>query len=145
MFQSCTDHWPVSSGIGGRGGAAFIGKRSSLVVEDSIITDSYAGHAGGGMYSDEGGSLDLAGVSFLDASSGVCPDPVLTCTEETDWVETVYNQYSCDFLAANGYCGFGGSDTACCACGGGQVSKSCEPAGNGGGYYAPRLVYKPPP
>ena len=75
MFQSCTDHWPVSSGIAGSGGAAFIGKRSSLVVEDSIIADSYAGHAGGGMYSDEGGRLDLAGVSFLDVSSGVCPDP----------------------------------------------------------------------
>ena len=56
----------MSSGSGGRGGAVFIGKRSSLVVKDSIITDSYAGSAGGGMFSDEGGLLDLSASVFRD-------------------------------------------------------------------------------
>ena len=140
MFQSCTDHWPVSSGIGGRGGAAFIGKRSSLVVEDSIITDSYAGRAGGGMYSDEGGSLDLAGVSFLDASSGVCPDPeiVIVCVPN-DWADSWGDD--CEAYAANpGWCGYEESSDNCCVCGAGQETKSCEPVGAGGGYYAATLV-----
>ena len=127
MFQSCTDHWPVSSGIGGRGGAAFIGKRSSLVVEDSIITDSYAGHAGGGMYSDEGGSLDLAGVSFLDASSGACPDPeiVIVCVPN-DWADSWGDD--CEVYVANpDWCGYEESSDNCCVCGAGQETKSCEP------------------
>ena len=33
----------ASAGSGGRGGAVFVGKRSSLVVEETVVAHSYAG------------------------------------------------------------------------------------------------------
>ena len=126
---------------GGRGGAVAVGKRSSLVVKNSFIMNGYAGLQGGGLHSEEESRLDLTGVSFLDSSSGVCANPQVTCSQDATWLDSQYNQYDCVFFAANmQYCGIGGSDVACCACDGGQQTRSCEPAGAGGGYYAASRV-----
>ena len=135
LFQACNHHWHVSSGSDGRGGAAFVGKRSSLVVEKTIIVRSYAGLEGGGMYSDEHSRLELEGVSFLDLSSGACPDPDVVCVSN-DWVDSWGD--GCEVYATNpgAWCGIEESNENCCVCGGGQVVKSCKPAGAGGGYYA---------
>jgi hypothetical protein len=59
-----------SAGNGGRGGAVFVGKRSYLVVEETVVANSSAESLGGGMYSDERSHMDLSGVSFLDLSAG---------------------------------------------------------------------------
>ena len=96
---------PSCSGSHGRGGAVFVGKRSSLVVEKTIIVHSYAGLEGGGMYSDEHSRLELDRVSFLDLSSGACPDPDVVCVSN-DWVDSWGDD--CEVYATNpgGWCGY---------------------------------------
>ena len=70
----------------------------------------------------------------------MCPDPeiVIVCVPN-DWADSWGDD--CEAYAANpGWCGYEESSDNCCVCGAGQETKSCEPAGSGGGYYAATLV-----
>ena len=94
---------------------------------------------GGGVYSDEHSRLDLLRVSFLDVSSGMCPDPEVSCQTNIEWRDS-WGDDCAAYAQIPAWCGFEESNDMCCVCGGGEKSKSCEPAGSGGGYFAARNV-----
>jgi len=96
------------------------------------------------MYSDEKSHLDLSGVAFLDLSSGVCPDPVVECVSNIDWVDSYGDD--CEVYAENlWYCGYEESGEKCCACGGGEVpcvsNDWVDSYGDGCEFYAENLDY----
>jgi len=134
---TCLPHH-TSSGSGGRGGAAFVGKGSSLEAQETSIAHSYAGDAGGGIYSDERSRLDLSGVSFVDLLAGAaCHAEQVSCISY-DWADSVGDDCAAYEPYAEDWCGFEESAEMCCVCGGGRLS--CVRAGYGGGYYAASLV-----
>ena len=108
------------------------------MAQETIVSHSYAGIAGGGLYADERSRLDLSGVSFVALSSGVsCPQPSSDCVSY-NWTDSAGDDCEAYGAYADFWCGFEESNDKCCACGGGQ--KSCETTGVGGGYYAASLA-----
>jgi len=112
----------------------FVGALSTLVVQDSVISDCSSGRHGGGIYSDTHSHLEMLGVVFQSLTAGICVDRPEVCIS-IDWIDEYGDD--CDAYTANPMlCGLGDSNVMCCACRPPPPPKACEPTGGGGAYFA---------